>query len=97
MTKTLQTVDLLPTLANLFGLPVPDTMGRDAFDPSYEGYAIFPDGGWLTDQAYAENGKIIWNDGMTEEEVAQMHTFARRFQLLNDAILDTDYYAQAGA
>ena len=97
VTKTLQTVDLLPTLANLFGLPVPDTMGRDAFDPSYEGYAIFPDGGWLTDQAYAENGKIIWNDGMTEEEVAQMHAFARRFQQVNDAILDTDYYAQAGA
>ena len=26
--KTLQTVDLLPTLANLFGLPAPRTMGQ---------------------------------------------------------------------
>ena len=92
--KTLQTVDLLPTLANLFGLEVPDTMGRDAFDPAYEGYAIFPNGGWLTDEAYAENGQIVWNNGMTDAEVSEMNAFARRFQQVNDAILDTDYYAQ---
>ena len=94
VTKTLQTVDLLPTLANLFGLEVPDTMGRDAFDPAYEGYAIFPNGGWLTDEAYAENGQIVWNNGMTDAEVSEMNAFARRFQQINDAILDTDYYAQ---
>lgn len=94
VTKTLQTVDLLPTLANLFGLPVPDTMGRDAFDPEYEGYAIFPDGGWLTDTAYAKNGQIVWNNGMTDEQVAEMNAYARRFQQVNDAILDTDYYAE---
>lgn len=94
VTKTLQTVDLLPTLANLFGLEVPDTMGRDAFDPAYEGYAIFPNGGWLTDEAYAENGQIVWNNGMTDAEVSKMNAFARRFQQVNDAILDTDYYAQ---
>ena len=95
MTKTLQTVDLLPTLANLFGLEVPDTMGRDAFDPAYEGYAIFPNDGWLTDEAYTENGQIVWNNGMTDAEVSEMNAFARCFQQVNDAILDTDYYAQA--
>ena len=94
VTKTLQTVDLLPTLANLFGMEVLDTMGRDAFDPAYEGYAIFPNGGWLTDEAYAKNGQIVWNNGMTDAEVSEMHAFARRFQQVNDAILDTDYYAQ---
>lgn len=93
--KTLQTVDLLPTLANLFGMKVPDTMGRDAFDPDYEGYVIFPNGGWLTDTAYAENGQIVWNNGMTDAEVSEMNAYARRFQEVNDAILDTDYYAQA--
>lgn len=95
VTKTLQTVDLLPTLANLFGLEVPDTMGRDAFDPAYEGYAIFPNDGWLTDEAYTENGQIVWNNGMTDAEVSEMNAFARCFQQVNDAILDTDYYAQA--
>ncbi|MFR3786226.1 LTA synthase family protein [Agathobaculum desmolans] len=94
VTKTLQTVDLLPTLANLFGLPEPPTMGRDAFDPAYPGYAVFPNGTWLTDQAYVEKGEIRWNDGMTEEEIAEMSAFAQRFREVNDAILDTDYYAR---
>ena len=50
-------------------------------------------GGWLTDKAYAKNGQIVWNNGMTDEEVSQMNAYARRFQEVNDAILDTDYYA----
>lgn len=95
VTKTLQTVDLLPTLANLFGLEVSDMMGRDAFDPNYEGYVIFPNGGWMTDTAYAKNGQVVWNNGMTDAEVSEMNAYARRFQEINDAILDTDYYAQA--
>lgn len=95
VTKTLQTVDLLPTLANLFGLEVSDMMGRDAFDPNYEGYVIFPNGGWMTDTAYAKNGQVVWNNGMTDAEVSEMNAYARRFQEVNDAILDTDYYAQA--
>lgn len=94
--KTLQTVDLLPTLANLFGLPAPRTMGRDAFDPNYMGYAIFPDGTWLNDKAYVENGAVVWNNGMTDAEVAEMTAYARRFQEINDMILDTDYYSTLG-
>ena len=91
--KTLQTVDLLPTLANLFGLPAPRTMGQDAFDPAYEGYAIFPDGTWLNDKAYVKNGAVVWNEGMTDAEIAEMTAYARRFQQIGDAILDTDYYS----
>ena len=87
-------MDLLPTLANLFGLEVPKTMGRDAFDPAYTGYAIFPDGSWLNGTTYVENGEIVWNQGMTEEEIEEMTAYAYRFQEINDAILDTDYYAQ---
>ena len=91
--KTLQTVDLLPTLANLFGLPAPRTMGQDAFDPDYEGYAIFPDGTWLNGKAYVKNGEVVWNEGMTDAEIAEMTAYARRFQQTGDAILDTDYYS----
>ena len=69
-------------------------MGRDAFDPSYAGYAIFPDGTWLTDVAYVENGAVVWNNGMTEDEIAAMNAFARRFHEINDSILNCDYYAQ---
>ncbi|MDO4271116.1 MAG: LTA synthase family protein [Eubacteriales bacterium] len=93
VSKTLQTVDLLPTLANLFGLPAPQALGRDAFDPDYAGYAIFPDGTWLTDKAYVRNGEIQWNDGLTDDEIVRMNDYVRRFAEVNDAILDTDYYA----
>ena len=31
---------------------------------------------------------------MAEEEVAEMNAYARRFQEVNDAILDTDYYRE---
>ena len=40
-----------------------------------------------------ENGAVVWNNGMTDEEVAAMTAYARRFQEVNDAILDTDYYS----
>ena len=90
--KTLQTIDLLPTLANLFGLRAPRTLGRDAFDPRYAGCAVFPNGTWLTDKAYAEQGRIVWNEGMTEDEIARMNDYAQRFHAANDAILDTDFY-----
>ena len=48
----------------------------------------------MTDTVYAVNGQIIWNSGMTDAEISEMNAFARRFQEINDAILDTDYYAQ---
>lgn len=94
VTKTLQTVDLLPTLANLFGLEAPQTMGRDAFDPAYEGCVIFADGAWMTDEAYYAGGEMQWNDGMQPDEIAAMHEYAMKFLAANEAILDTDYYRQ---
>ncbi|WNX84207.1 LTA synthase family protein [Agathobaculum sp. NTUH-O15-33] len=92
VSKTLQTIDILPTLANLYGLPEPRTPGRDAFDSAYPGWAVFPDGTWMTDKAYVKNGAVEWNHGMTEEEIAQMNAYARRLAHVGDAILDTDYY-----
>lgn len=92
VSKTLQTVDLLPTAANLFGLPAPQTPGRDAFDPAYPGYVIFADGSWMNDAAYVKNGALQWNDGMDDQQIAEMNAFARRFVRVCEAILDADYY-----
>lgn len=91
--KTLQTVDLLPTLANLFGLSAPQTMGHDAFDPDYEGHVVFQGASWMNDTTYVQNGDVVWNEGMTEEQIAEMTAYVGRFHEVNDAILDTDYYA----
>ena len=93
--KVCQTIDWVPTIANLFGMDVtPYVMGNDIFDEAYEGWAIFPNGTWLTNQVYAVNGIPRWNNGMAAEEIAQMNQFVEMFYRANEAILASDYYAQ---
>ena len=92
--KVAQITDLAPTILNLFGLDVPkEIMGRDIFADDYEGYAIFPNGTWLTNTTYVKNGILQWNHGMTDEEIAAMNTYVQNVYQVNDAILDSDYYA----
>ena len=94
VTKVTQITDLAPTILNLFGLDVPkEIMGNDIFADDYEGYAIFPNGTWLTNTTYTKNGILQWNHGMTEEEIAAMNAYVQNVYQVNDAILDSDYYA----
>ena len=92
--KVCQTVDLAPTVMNLFGMEVPkNLMGSDILDDSYEGYAIFPYTTWIKDGTYVKFGEVQWNEHMTDEEIQQMNAFVQRYYYINDAILDSDYYA----
>ena len=93
--KVCQTVDLAPTIMNLFGMEVPkELMGSDILDDSYEGYAIFPYTTWVKDGIYVKYGEVQWNDSMTETEIQQMNAFVQRYYYINDAILDADHYAK---
>ena len=93
--KVCQTVDLAPTVMNLFGMEVPkELMGSDILDESYEGYAIFPYTTWVKEGTYVQYGEVQWNESMTEEEIQQMNAFVQRYYYINDAILDADYYAK---
>ena len=49
--------------------------------------------GSATDSQIAAFCMATLLNGMTDEEVAAMTAYARRFQEVNDAILDTDYYS----
>ena len=92
--KVCQTVDLAPTVMNLFGMEVPkNLMGSDILDDSYEGYAIFPYTTWVKDGTYVKFGEVQWNESMTEDEIRQMSAFVQRYYYINDAILEADYYA----
>lgn len=91
--KVMQTTDLAPTIMNLFGLEVPkEIMGQDVFDDKYTGFAIFTNGTWLTNTTYVKNGSIMWNNGMSADEITEMNTYVQQVYQLNDAILDSDYY-----
>lgn len=93
MDKVMQTTDLAPTIMNLFGLEVPKcVMGQDVFDANYEGYAIFTGGTWVTNTTYVKAGQVIWNNGMSDAQIAAMNAYVQQVYQINDAILDSDYY-----
>ena len=101
--KVLSTSDFLPTVLNLMGVETDyDYIGRDAFDESYEGYALFSDGSWITKHyAYDASGKKILDltgagKGLPQAYQEQMSDLAETFITVNNLILETDYYKQDG-
>ncbi len=91
--KVCQTIDWVPTIANLFGEDVSAyVLGNDIFSEEYPGWAIFPDGTWLTNEAYVVNGIVRRNEGLTSEEIAEMNSYVVDFYAANEAILASDYY-----
>ena len=97
--KTLNTSDLLPTLLNLLGVDSAyNYLGRDAFDSSYPGYAVFPDGSWVNrGVAYnVSNGRVmILSDdapAMNRQRRKTMNEIAATFIKINNLILEGDYY-----
>lgn len=91
--KICQTIDWAPTIANFYGVDiVPYVLGNDIFDDSYAGCAIFPDGTWLTEEAYVVNGIVKWNYGMSDGDIKKMNEHVQQFYEANEAILFSDYY-----
>ena len=98
--KTLDTADFLPTMLNLLGIDSPyDYLGQDAFDPSYEGYALFPDGSWIHNGVvYKTTGKIgmvlVNNSGeeVPEAHIQKMNEKVMEFIRVSNLLLTSDYY-----
>lgn len=98
--KTLNTSDLLPTVFNLLGVdPGYDYMGQDAFDENYVGYALFPNGSWISEGVgySTTTGQIlILEEGaeVTAKKLAEMEAIVNDFVYTNNQILQTDYYKE---
>ena len=99
--KTLNTADLLPTVLNLMGIDSPyNYLGQDAFDENYEGYALFPNGSWISDGVACKvstNGNILIlfnekNKDITKEYLEQMSQKVQSFIRINNLLLKSDYY-----
>ena len=99
VTKTLNTADLLPTVLNLMGIDSPYRyLGQDAFDESYMGYALFPNGSWVS-QGIAYNAAtnrlmLLGAEGVPEGFLESMSQTVTEFVRINNLILETDYYRQ---
>lgn len=99
--KTLNTADFLPTMLNLLGYSSPyHYLGQDAFDPDYVGYAIFPNGSWISDGVVCEVGAggnctILQNTKdkkITEEYLGQMAQISQKHIRISNLLLTSNYY-----
>ena len=91
-------IDLLPTLCNLFGLPWDSRLlpGRDALDPQSEGLAFNLDYDWRTSLGtyWAGSGTFVANEGV---EVPEGYVDAKNAEVANKisychGVLTSDYY-----
>ncbi len=97
--KTLNTADLLPTLLNLMGVKSPYRyIGRDAFDPAYQGFVPFSNGSWITGNlGYDASEDVLFTlDGSEPTAdtayLDEIHRWVQQFVTNNNLILKTDYY-----
>ncbi|MBQ4641799.1 MAG: sulfatase-like hydrolase/transferase [Oscillospiraceae bacterium] len=94
--KELSTADFLPTMLNLLGIESPHRyLGQDAFDESYPGYVVFPDGSWICDGVAWKNDKILMNKSgreVTAEEISKMAELTSEFIGISNLLLTSDYY-----
>ena len=99
--KTMNTADFLPTMLNLLGIDSPYSyLGQDAFDPRYEGYALFPDGSWISGGVvYKSTGKIgavLQNDtgyDVSEEYSQKMNGKVMTFIRMSNLLMTSNYYS----
>ena len=99
--KTLNTSDFLPTVLNLLGVDSEyDYIGNDAFDETYEGYALFADGSWIAGNAAYDAGKkqilYLSEDApkVTVQFRQKMESLVEEYTRINNLILETDYYEE---
>ena len=99
--KTLNTSDFLPTMLNLLGYDSPyHYLGQDAFDPNYDGYALFPNGSWIRDGVACVAGagssvQIIQNTEdreVTQQELDEMAALSRAYIRISNLLLTANYY-----
>lgn len=90
-------IDLLPTLSNLFGVEFDSRlyMGRDVFSEK-EALVIFKNRSWITDlgRYNATTGEALANDGspLPQEYVDRIHNEVSNRFTVSTRILDYDYW-----
>ncbi len=99
--KTLNTSDFLPTMLNLLGYDSPYSyLGQDAFDPGYEGYALFPDGSWICRGVVCRVGtggksEILHNSEeivITDDWLDEMSRLTQEYIRMSNLLLTSNYY-----
>ena len=91
--------DILPTLSNLFGLEYDGgkyLMGRDLFDASREGLAVFEDRSWITDRGRREELETD-SSADTQQYVQEIDETVLQMFRCSQMMMDEDYFAESAA
>lgn len=96
VSKVGMSIDVLPTVYNLFGMEYDSRliMGKDILSTS-EGIAIFKDKSWITNKGtyYASSGKFVAKDeDVSEEYIKNINNIVNNRVAISRKIVDTDYY-----
>ena len=88
----MDSADILPTLANLFGLDfdLNNYMGSDVFSKNHEKFVYFPDGSWYDGQIYSND--ISTSDKETLEYIKTTSKIVNSKIKINDEIILSDYF-----
>ncbi len=90
--KPMMTIDLLPTILNLFGLTTEGRyIGNDIFDPKNEGFVYFGNLAWLDKERYY----VPYEDEPTDidkEYIKMQNQRVSESLKINDIVISGDYY-----
>ncbi|MDD2409436.1 MAG: LTA synthase family protein [Bacilli bacterium] len=94
--KYAQSLDILPTVLNLFGIEFDSRllMGRDILSSS-EGLIIFNDRSWITEYGkYNATKKLFtpFKDNITEDYIKNINDIVYNKYVVSKSILENDYY-----
>lgn len=93
--KTAMSIDVLPTVLNLFGMEYDSRiiMGRDILS-STMGIAIFKDKSWITDMGtyYASSGKFVSDMDVSDDYVDNVNNIVNNRVAISRMIVDSDFY-----
>jgi len=96
ITKVTNSLDILPTIVNLFGLEkTPYWTGEDAFDPAYSGYAYFSNGSWYDGDIYyfADENLGVYPEAVLTYIDEMNEKFYVR-EKVNEIVLRKDYFKE---
>jgi len=93
------TKDLVPTMANLFGLEYDPRayIGVDIFSEEADHFVLIQDGGWVVEQGYYDpiQQEFVPNGSnmIADEEILHYNQMSRNLYQLSEAIFESNYYA----
>lgn len=95
--KVGMSIDVLPTVLNLFGMEYDSRiiMGKDILSTA-TGIAIFKDKSWVTNKGtyYASKGEFVGDDDVDEEYIKNINNIVNNRTAISRMIVANDYYRE---